>query len=197
MQQDFELAFRIVLGVLAVFYFFLRQFYIRRFRAREKVHARHQQHAVRGYRMLYVANFGVIFFVFDLGVGFAQLPLPALLRWSGAGAMVAALALYAWTHHTLGHVWSGVLEISEGHTLRTEGPYRFVRHPMYSAFFLYAVGVLLLSANAAVGGVLLVATVLMYVTRIDAEEQMLLDQFGDEYREYMLRAGRLLPRVAR
>lgn len=195
MSADDELYYRISLGVLAVFYFFLRQFYIRRFRAREKTHARLAARAWFGYIVTYAANFLVVLYVFDWGVAFAQLPLPEALRWFGAGAMMAALALYAWTHHTLGHLWSGVLEISTDHALRTEGPYQYVRHPMYSAFFLYAIGVLLLSANALIGTVLIGATALMYFARVDAEEQMMLDQFGDEYRDYMQRVGRLLPRV--
>jgi len=193
-----ELLFRITLGVLATFYFFLRQFYIRTFRAREKSHARHLRRAWFGYVVVYATNFSVMLYVFNWsGVAFAQLPLPAAVRWFGGGAMLAALALYAWTHHTLGALWSGVLEISENHTLRTDGPYQFVRHPMYSAFFLYAIGVLLLSANLLIGGALLAATALMYFMRVEGEEQMMLDQFGDQYRDYMSRAGRLLPRFSR
>lgn len=190
-----ELTYRILLGLLGGFYFLLRQFYIRKFRALDKTHTRNEQQATLGYKTLYAANFFMLVYVFTPWVDFAHLPLPGFLRWLGFAAIIAAFALYAWTHHTLGELWSGFLEISANHQLRTEGPYQYVRHPMYSAFFLYAIGVTLASANLLIGGVLLGATLLMYRMRVDAEEQMMLDQFGDDYRAYMNRSNRLWPRV--
>ena len=192
-----ELTYRIVLAVLAFGYFFLRQFYIRTFHAKQKIHSHHGTWSRFGYVIIYAANYSVMFYIFDMGVKFAQLPLPDAVRWFGAGSMLAAVLLYAWTHHTLGHLWSGVLEISTDHVLRTDGPYQYVRHPMYSAFFLYAIGVLLLSANALIGAIMIAATATMYLARIDAEEQMMLDQFGGQYRDYIQRVDRLLPRMIR
>jgi protein-S-isoprenylcysteine O-methyltransferase Ste14 len=197
MDQSTELMFRISIGALAAVYFLERQFFIRKFAALAKTHSRHERPAVRGFHLVYAANFFVLLYVFTRWTDFSHIDLPLPLRWFGGFVMVAALALYAWTHHTLGSLWTSVLEISANHELKTDGPYRFVRHPMYSAFFLYAIGVLLLSANALVSGILLAATWWMYSNRVDAEEQMMLDQFGDQYRDYMSRIGRLLPRFVR
>jgi protein-S-isoprenylcysteine O-methyltransferase Ste14 len=93
----------------------------------------------------------------------------------------------------LGRNWSGVLELYEQHELVTEGPYRFVRHPMYTSVYLKGIGILLLSANWIVGGGYLAAVTLMYALRVRDEEQMMLEHFGEEYRSYMSRTARLVP----
>ena len=77
----------------------------------------------------------------------------------------------------------------------THGPYKLIRHPMYSAFFLMGIGILLVSSNWLVGGVLVAAIAYMYFGRVHNEEKMMLDQFGDDYQAYMRRTGRLIPRA--
>ena len=80
--------------------------------------------------------------------------------------------------------------------LITSGPYRWVRHPMYTTIFVWAVAFLLMSANWLVGGLWfglgLVASALVRV-----EEAVLIDTFGAAYRVYMRRTGRFLPRLRR
>jgi len=107
--------------------------------------------------------------------------------------MFLYLALFAWTHRVLGKNWSGVLEIHQDHILITTGPYRFVRHPMYTAFFLSAVGFAFLSSNWLIAVVYTAAVSYMYLTRVSAEEEMMVARFGDTYKEYMNRTGRLVP----
>lgn len=125
----------------------------------------------------------------------AALDLPDWLRWVGVGILTIGLAAFWWTHRTLGRNWSGVLEIYDGHALVTDGPYRLVRHPMYTAFLLCGVGILLVSSNAILGLSNLAIVLVMLVVRIPAEERMLVEHFGDDYRELMRSTGRLLPRL--
>lgn len=74
-----------------------------------------------------------------------------------------------------------------------DGPYRYARHPMYTALFLIGIGLALLSANWVVGVSYLGSVLIMYLARISAEEQMMSEQFGEAYREYSERTGRLMP----
>lgn len=121
----------------------------------------------------------------------AQLPLVLL----GAAVYAFALWLFRTSHRDLGHNWSITLEVRERHQLVTRGVYRIVRHPMYSAFWLMAVGQALLLSNVVAGLAGLVGFGILYFLRIAEEERMMLNTFGEEYREYMKRTPRIIPRV--
>lgn len=120
--------------------------------------------------------------------------LPGWARWLGALTYAAGLLLFGWVHATLGDCWSPALELKEGHQLVTRGPYARIRHPMYSAYYLFALGQWLLLDNwvAGAGGFLL--WTVLYVLRVGREEEMMRDEFGEEYGEYAKNTGRLLPR---
>jgi protein-S-isoprenylcysteine O-methyltransferase Ste14 len=128
-------------------------------------------------------------------LAWAAFPVPSWLRWFGAAITAVALLLLAWVQWSLGKNFNTTLHLREGHTLVVGGPYRWVRHPMYTALFLLGVGFLLLAANAAVGLPLIVALPVIVVLRVGNEETMMVEQFGDEYRAYMGRTGRFLPRL--
>lgn len=128
-------------------------------------------------------------------LSWGELPLPAGMRWLGAAVSVLAVGLLVWIHVNLDRNFSGELRIRPDHRLVTTGPYRYVRHPMYSAFFLLFGGFLLLTANVLIGGFGLVVIGLVVAFRIAREERMLLQAFGEDYRRYQARAGRFLPRI--
>ena len=77
------------------------------------------------------------------------------------------------------------------------GPYRWVRHPIYSATLLYAVCVALVTANYVLAALIIAPIVLLVTLRLGREEQMLMGEFGDQYRAYMQHTGRLLPKWRR
>jgi protein-S-isoprenylcysteine O-methyltransferase Ste14 len=120
--------------------------------------------------------------------------LPLWSRWLGTGIAVVSLALLIWVHQALGRQWSANLELREKHVLITNGPYQSVRHPMYSALIGLAIGLALVSASWPVI-LLAVMTLLLLHARAGKEEAMMIENFGDEYRAYMRRTGRLLPRI--
>ena len=123
---------------------------------------------------------------------------PAWARWTGLALGVFSVCLNAWSHKTLserlGEDFDPVLRLIKVRALVKAGPYAGIRHPIYLAFLLMQISLLLLSSNWLIGfsGIAIILGVIL--VRIPVEEQMLIEQFGDEYREYMQRTGRLLPK---
>lgn len=115
--------------------------------------------------------------------------------WLGALAFAAALALFLATHRQLGRNWSQTLELRQGHTLVTHGVYRLVRHPMYSAFFLWGVAQMLLLQNWIVGPAGLIGFGTLYAFRVGREEAMMRAAFGADYAAYEARTKRIIPFV--
>ncbi len=118
--------------------------------------------------------------------------------WTGVlGAVLAfgSLPLLWWVHASLGSNFSSTLHLREQHTLVASGPYRWVRHPMYTVLLLFAFGQLWLTGNALVGGALIGGLVLVVTTRVGREEALMLRQFGPAYQAYIARTGSLLPRL--
>jgi protein-S-isoprenylcysteine O-methyltransferase Ste14 len=113
--------------------------------------------------------------------------------WIGAAVFLIALFLFYRTHHDLGRNWSISLEVRDQHRLVTDGIYRYVRHPMYTAFFLWAIAQALLLQNWIAGPAGMVGFGTLFLFRISREEHMMLETFGEEYRAYAARTKRLLP----
>ena len=120
------------------------------------------------------------------------LPFPDCLRWIGVIIGFISLFLQWWVHSVLGRAFSKALTIQERHTLVTDGPYRRVRHPMYTVLLIYFLSWFLISANILFF-IVWILMLFFIIARIPKEEEMLLVQFGDEYRKYKNRTGRLLP----
>lgn len=124
----------------------------------------------------------------------SALVLPEWMRWSGFALVIVGLALLTWAHQTLSASFSGNLEIREQHKLVTTGPYQWVRHPIYSAIFLWSAGLALITANWFIGLIPLTFA-LFFILRVPLEEKMMVEAFGNEYRAYMNRTGRVIPRL--
>lgn len=141
-----------------------------------------------------IAQILPFFYAFSTWLDFADYDLPAWLGWIGVVLFPLALWLLYRSHADLDLNFSPLLEIREGHALVTHGVFRTIRHPMYAAHILYAVAQVFLLHNWLVGWGGIISILPIYWLRIQPEEQMMLEQFGDQYREYMGRTGRLFPR---
>jgi protein-S-isoprenylcysteine O-methyltransferase Ste14 len=128
-------------------------------------------------------------------LAWATLPFPAWLRWAGVGVALAGFALLQWAHASLSRNWSDTPRFLKDQTLVTDGPYRWIRHPIYTAFLLILSAPLLLSANWLVGLLWIGSTAFEVASRIRFEEALLSEQFGEDYDAYMTGTGRLLPRL--
>ena len=138
-----------------------------------------------------------ILYLFTPWLGFADYRLPVVVPWVGAAVMVAAVWLFWRSHVDLGLNWSITLEMRKDHELVTGGVYRRVRHPMYAAIFLFAIAQGLLLQNWLAGWGGFVSFALLYLVRAPREEKMMSEFFGEAYRDYMKRTGRLAPRFGR
>jgi protein-S-isoprenylcysteine O-methyltransferase Ste14 len=125
----------------------------------------------------------------------AERPFVPAVAWAGVVPALGSLLLFWRTHRELGRNWSVSLEVRDKHELITAGVYRYVRHPMYSAFFLWAVAQILLLPNWVAGFAGVVGFGILYSFRVGREERLMLDAFGDEYRAYMARTARIVPWV--
>jgi protein-S-isoprenylcysteine O-methyltransferase Ste14 len=136
-----------------------------------------------------------VLYVFTPLLSFADYDLPAAAHGCGAGVMVAALWLFWRSHADLGKNWSYSLELHEGHGLVTHGVYRRIRHPMYAAIFLFGLAQGLLLDNWLAGWSAIATFVPLYVVRVPREERMMAEHFGDQYRAYLERTPRIVPRA--
>ncbi|MEX0677890.1 MAG: isoprenylcysteine carboxylmethyltransferase family protein [Pirellulales bacterium] len=141
---------------------------------------------------MWVGTFAYI--IHPPAIGWASVPVPDWLRWLGAVVGLAGVVLMYWTLVNLGKNLTDTVTTRRDATLVTSGPYRWVRHPFYLTAALLMAGVALLSANWFIGASGLVVMALL-VRRTPKEEQKLVEKFGDEYRAYMAKTGRFLPRL--
>lgn len=134
-----------------------------------------------------------LLYVFSPWLNFANYSLPVWANWLGVATFALALWLFWRSHHDLGKNWSPMLEVREDHTLINNGVYRTIRHPMYTSIWLWCVAQALLLPNWMAGLAGILSFGIMYILRVGNEEQMMLEQFGDEYKIYMQSTKRLVP----
>jgi protein-S-isoprenylcysteine O-methyltransferase Ste14 len=126
---------------------------------------------------------------------FADYPFVPALSYLGIAVDIGCLWLFYRTHRDLGHNWSVSLDLRERHTLVTTGVYASIRHPMYSGFWLMAVAQFLLLPNWVAGPAGLIGFGILFFGRVGREEDMMITAFGDEYRSYMRRTSRVVPKI--
>jgi protein-S-isoprenylcysteine O-methyltransferase Ste14 len=110
----------------------------------------------------------------------------------GAALLVASTLLTLWARWTLGTMWSPVPQVRDHHQLRTDGPYRITRHPIYTGILGMLPGSVMLAGFGPITLALLVfGGVFLY--RIPREEKLMTETFGDEYTRYQREVPPLLP----
>ena len=112
--------------------------------------------------------------------------------WASVALIVAGLTWTVWARKTLGDNWSGRVTVKTGHELVRSGPYRWLRHPIYTGALLALSGSALAS-GAAAGFVGLVVAICALVYKLRIEERWMLRQFGEAYRDYQRVSWALLP----
>ncbi|MCR4438692.1 MAG: isoprenylcysteine carboxylmethyltransferase family protein [bacterium] len=122
-------------------------------------------------------------------------PLPATARLAGLALGLGALLALWSVHHALGNNFTTSVVPKAHHTLVQTGPYRWVRHPMYSSYLLLFVAAFLVSENAGIG-LMGTAIILSLMTlRLRKEEALLIERFGEKYRSYMKTTRKFFPAI--
>lgn len=123
------------------------------------------------------------------------LPRTGWLSFSGAVLVIMGIALFIWARRSLGKNYSGHLSVQQGQALVQSGPYRLLRHPAYAGFLLMALG-LGVGYSSIAGLVAILALLLPGLNyRMNVEEKLLSEHFGQAYREYARRTKRLIPGI--
>lgn len=152
--------------------------------------------AVAGRLMMALPLFGsiLLYAVRPRWMAWASLDIPDALRWLGVILALSVLPLLVWVFRSIGSNISETVLIKAEHELVTHGPYRWVRHPLYSSGLLLILGLALLAGSWFMLVFWVIGAVVFRASVIPAEEKNLERTFGKQYREYRETTGALLPR---
>lgn len=193
-----ELVARIVLIIVFSLFSIMRAAYYRKARRAGQITVIEEHRRYSILLSVFICYEVFTFFMhvwFPQALAWAAVSLPAWSRILGIILGVASLVWFAWIHRSLGSNHSARLRIKDRQALVTDGPYRQIRHPMYSAFYLLHIAVFFLTANWFIGVTWLAGLSITVLMRVRREEEMLLQRFGEEYNSYMASTGRFLPRA--
>ena len=127
-------------------------------------------------------------------ISWSYFPLLPEIRVLGVILGILSFPYIYWANKTLGNAFSATIQTQEASMLVTKGPYARIRHPIYSSHTLFNFGMVLVSANLLILAYLLVGMPFTY-KRMFKEEENLIQNFGEEYEEYMKRTGRIFPKI--
>jgi len=180
-----------------IFLFAIRIYYQRKIRSEQLLTEE------RGSRLRLIpgATAAIVTIVFGLEYIFAPgtfefaylIEFPPWMRWLGVVMLTIGISLLWTAHHHLGKSFHSLVVLKEKQELVTSGPYKWIRHPIYTAYFLNYIGGGLLAANWVLMFVPVLFFGMMVYLRIGEEEAAMIEKFGDEYRAYMKKTGRFLP----
>ena len=196
--METETFFRILLPLLMITFVAHRGYYVRKHgKEQDTLKKREDGSVTRLAAILGVIGFiSILVYVINPNLlAWASFALPLWLRWTGFGIAIFGFSLLQWAQNTLGKSWSDTPRMMKDQALITSGSYQSIRHPIYTAFLLIMGSTLLISANWLIGLTWTGMTILEIASRIGFEESLMLEYFGDQYRDYMKKTGRLLPRV--
>ena len=195
-DMDIELASKIILITVYSFFSIIRIEYYRRTKKagyRTVIEERKKYPIWLSIFICYTVFTFFIYILFPQALIWAKVSLASWLRLVGAFMAVLALLWFFWIHRSLGNNLSVRLKIKDSQKLITDGPYRWIRHPMYSAFYLLHIAVFFLTTNWFIGVTWLAGLTAIILLRVKREEAMLLSTFGSEYRSYIENTGRFIP----
>jgi protein-S-isoprenylcysteine O-methyltransferase Ste14 len=154
-----------------------------------------------GQRMRYVLPLLIAFYLlyhsqFAYGwLGTRFVPDTLFVAWLGVAIMVCGVAVACWARFHLGANWSGVVTLKEGHELIRTGPYRTIRHPIYTGILLAFLGnVVTLGQVRGLIGLLIIW--LSFYVKARREESFLAQEFGSNFNEHTQRTGMFLPKFS-
>lgn len=191
--------FRIILPAILVIFVIHRGYYVSRHSRPEDQTIKRREEGTASTVAGFLSLIGFVTIIAQVAnpawMSWADLPFPAWLRWTGVSIALLGFVVLQWSQNTLGKNWSDRPRMLKEQTLITSGPYHYVRHPIYTGFLLILGSTFFISANWMIGLAWISMVILEIASRIHFEESLMIEYFGDQYREYMKRTGRLFPKV--
>ena len=156
---------------------------------------------VDGSAMMNIIRFGglilwlspLVYLINPNWMNWSKIGLPESIRWLGVGiGFLCTFGIY-WLFSSIGSGITPTSATRKEHKLVTRGIYRWIRHPLYTIGSSFIISFGIMADNWFIAAFGILAFILM-ASRTPKEEANLIEKFGDEYREYMKRTGRYLPR---
>jgi protein-S-isoprenylcysteine O-methyltransferase Ste14 len=196
---------KILLDVLIIMFIAVRVFFTIRFRKAEgssqkdnKKDAREGKlnFMIRRYVLLplLIATICIYYALNPTWMQIFIIPYTEIFLWIITLIGLTGILFLIWVHICLGKEWYANLKFRNNHSLIKSGPYSKIRHPMYTALFIIYLSMGLMSANLLII-FLIILIIISIVIRIPKEEEMLIAEFGNEYRDYMKNASRFFPKI--
>jgi protein-S-isoprenylcysteine O-methyltransferase Ste14 len=135
----------------------------------------------------------VVYLVNPNWMAWSKIGLPDWTRWLGVAIGALCVPGIYWLFSSIGTGITPVSATRKEHKLSTSGPYRWVRHPLYTIGSSFYISFGLIADNWFIGLMGVLAFIAMAI-RTPKEEANLIEKFGNEYREYMKRTGRFFPK---
>lgn len=185
--MDRELTTKVIIFILIGILFFVRSGFTRH---NKKFHPKTL--------IKYIISLAIFVLYFGNFIDFALLPINIYFRFVAGGVLILiGFALFFQAHKHLGKNWDHTIEdkFSKDKKFVRTGPYRYIRHPIYSASLVSLLGFGVLSANWLLFGIPFLILILFYSRKIPQEEKSLIKNFGKPYMEYMKETGSLIPKM--
>jgi len=194
-QQIFRLIFSAVFLLT-----FLISIYFRRQARRTGgvIHRAEEGRPIMVLRVLFAAPLYLSMLAYMINpnwMSWATWPLPSWMRWLATLIGAAMLPMIYWQMRAIGRNISETFLTKENHMLVTHGPYRWIRHPLYTVSTIILVALSIIAANGFMLAMAVLSIFIIAFAIIPKEEAQLLLKFGEAYREYQQRTGKLLPRL--
>jgi protein-S-isoprenylcysteine O-methyltransferase Ste14 len=145
--------------------------------------------------LAWIAFFLPLLWIMTNLFSFAEYPLYPAPLVIGTLLLAFGLWLFYRSHVDLGRNWSITLQVRENHELVKHGAYGRIRHPMYLALLIFAMGQALVIPNWFVGPANVLVMAVLVGLRLGREEQMMRDEFGGDYVAYSAETKRLIPGI--
>jgi protein-S-isoprenylcysteine O-methyltransferase Ste14 len=196
--MDENMIFRIIVTAIIVISLSISIYFRRKAQSESQDEIDHRQEGSATMIILRIGGLLVWFTVFAYifyppAISWASVSLPSWIRWLGGAGSVTAALLLVWMFASLGLNITDSVTTRRDHKLVTGGPYRWIRHPLYTFGAL-----LFLSISLIMGSWLIpllgIPSYAILIHRTGIEEKKLQDRFGEQYQLYSERTGRFLPR---
>ena len=135
----------------------------------------------------------IVYLINPAWMAWSRIGLPDWTRWIGVGVGVICVGLIYWLFSSIGRGITPTVATRAEHKLVKHGPYRWVRHPLYTIGTTFFLSFGAIADNWFIMSAAVIAFILLAM-RMPNEEAHLIEKFGDEYRDYIKTTGAFLPK---